>query len=193
MSRRIPAPFIAALCGLAAASAVVAVLVRHDSAGSDVVLDQPGEFQEPSIAVNADVRGDAFPDVQIVRLDGTTIDTSSLLDGRPLVVNLWYSTCQPCKREMPAIESAFQRYSDRVRFVGVNTLDSVDTTQSFARELGVTYELVRDPDGHLTTAAGVANFPMTFFVATDGTITRQISGEMNGDELESAITEVISS
>ena len=166
-------------------------MVRDDSGDSAVVLDQPGEFQEPSIAVNADVSGDALPDVQVLELDGTAIGTSSLFDGRPLVVNLWYSTCQPCKREMPAIETAFQKYSDRVRFIGVNTLDSVDTTASFARELGVTYELARDPDGNLTSAAGVANFPMTFFVSADGTVIRQISGEMRADDLESAIAELL--
>lgn len=191
MSRRIPAPLIAALCGLTAATVVVALAVRDDSEDSAVVLDQPGEYQQPSIAVNADVSGDQLPDVQVFQLDGTPIGTSTLLDGRPLVVNLWYSTCQPCKREMPTIETAFQKYSGEVRFVGVNTLDPVDTTRSFARELGVTYELVRDPDGNLTSAAGVANFPMTFFVAADGTIVRQISGEMKADDLESAIAELM--
>ena len=131
------------------------------------------------------------PTTVLLRATDGTNTTLASLEGTPLVVNLWYSTCQPCKREMPAIETTFQKYSDRVRFIGVNTLDSVDTTASFARELGVTYELARDPDGNLTSAAGVANFPMTFFVSADGTVIRQISGEMRADDLESAIAELL--
>jgi demethylmenaquinone methyltransferase/2-methoxy-6-polyprenyl-1,4-benzoquinol methylase len=41
--------------------------------------------------------------------------------------------------------------------------------ESFARERGVQYELLRDVDGAFTDAVGIATQPVTLFVAADGT------------------------
>jgi thiol-disulfide isomerase/thioredoxin len=190
---RRPSPFlIATLGGLAAA--VIAVAATLGSASDDdpaVTLDQPGEYQEPTIATNTDVSGRELPEVDLLDLDGNAISSSRLLDGRPLVVNLWFSTCQPCKREMPAIQEAHLEYGDRVRFVGVNSQDSPEITASFADEIGVTYDIVRDPNGNLTTAAGVATFPMTFFVSSDGVIVEQIAGEMTRADIDSGVEKAL--
>ena len=178
--------------GLAAATVTVALVVdRGDGDDEPVELDQPGVYQEPTIATNDDVSGRDFPGVELIGLDGDPLDSSELLDGRPLVVNLWFSTCQPCKREMPAIEAAHAGYGDRVRFVGVNPQDSPETTRSFADDLGISYELVRDPDGNLTTAAGVVTFPMTFFVSADGTIVSQVAGEMTTDDITDGVEGIL--
>jgi len=161
------------------------------SGGEVLTLDDHSVVQEPTIATNSDVSGKALPLVDLLRLDDSTIGIGDLLDGRPLVVNLWFSTCQPCKREMPAIEAAHEEYGDRVRFIGVNVQDSPETASSFARDLDIGYEILRDPDGNLTAAAGVATFPMTFFVSANGVIISQIAGEMSTDEIEAGVAGVL--
>lgn len=165
---------------------------QNDSSGDEaVILDDPGVVQEPAIATNTDVRGDTLPVVDLVAVDGSAVNVGDLLDGRPLVVNLWFSTCQPCRREMPAFQAAHDRFGDRVRVIGVNVQDSSETAASFALDLGVGYEILRDPDGNLTTAAGVATFPMTFFVSADGIIVSQFAGEMSSNDIETGIAEVL--
>ena len=197
MASRLRPLLIAGLCALAAGTITVSVLLSQSSSESPddelVTLDDPGLVQEPTIATNSDVSGEALPRVDLLRLDDSTVGIGDLLDGRPLVVNLWFSTCQPCKREMPAIEAAHATYGDRVRFIGVNVQDSAETASSFARDLGIDYEILRDPDGNLTSAAGVATFPMTFFVSADGVIISQIAGEMSADEIEAGVSQVLGS
>lgn len=190
MSRRI-VPLLAGL--VAGVAAVVAVFAIADDArtDTDVVLDEPGEYQEPGIPTNAPLTGERLGVATVVDLDGNEVDTGSLLDGRPLLVNFWFSNCQPCKREMPALQAAFLRYGDTVRFVGVNTQDSETITRSFADDVGVTYELLRDPDARLVTVNGVATFPTTLFVAPDGTVVRQIAGEVSAAELTTALDELV--
>jgi len=200
VATRLRPVLIAGLCALAAGTLTVAVMLSQHSTdgesnsgsgGEVLTLDDPSVVQEPTIATNSDVSGKALPLVDLLRLDDSTIGIGDLLDGRPLVVNLWFSTCQPCKREMPAIEAAHEEYGDRVRFIGVNVQDSPETASSFARDLDIGYEILRDPDGNLTAAAGVATFPMTFFVSANGVIISQIAGEMSTDEIEAGVAGVL--
>jgi thiol-disulfide isomerase/thioredoxin len=183
--KRVPPLLIAFLAGLAAVVIVIAIGTRNtdDEAGNDVVLDEPGEYQEPGIPTNAPLAGTDIVSATILDLDGDDVDLVSLLDGRPMLVNFWFSNCQPCKREMPALQDAWTIFGDRVRFIGVNTQDSESITRSFAEEMGVEYELLRDPDGRLVTANGVATFPTTLIVTADGTVVEQIAGEVTADDL----------
>lgn len=155
-----------------------------------VVLDQPGEYQEPTIALNQDLRGKPFRTAVVLDRNDASVDVAALID-RPLVVNFWFSACPPCKREMPALQSVHESYIDRVRFVGVNPIDSRDRMNEFASSMGVTYELLRDVDGELLVANGISAFPTTLFVATDGSVIRQIAGELTVGDLTAAIEELL--
>ena len=193
VTKRVPPLLIALLAAVAAAVLVIAIgtVLVDDEPSTDVVLDEPGEYQQPGIPTNAPLEGSVFEPTTILDLNGNDVDVATLLDGRPLVINFWFANCQPCKREMPALQTAWAAYGDRVRFVGVNTQDSESVTRSFAEDVGVEYDLLRDPDARLVTANGVATFPTTLFIAADGTVTRQIAGEASASELNSALDELL--
>lgn len=160
----------------------------HDDDVDTVVLDQPGVYQEPGIAVNEDLAGDRPRDAELVTADGRSVTVDQLLErNRPMLINLWYSTCQPCKREMPALQAAFAEYGDRVDFVGINTQDSASVMTRFASDLGISYELLRDPNGAFTVANGIATYPTTLLVSRDGLVIDQISGELSASEIDDAI------
>jgi peroxiredoxin len=161
-----------------------------DGPALDAVLDTPGTAQIPGIETNEVVAGAVLPTLDLRTNDGATISTDELL-GTPLVINLWYSTCEPCKKELPAFAAVQAEYGDRVRFIGVNPRDVPETNESFARERGVQYELLLDPDGAFTVDLGVVRFPSTFFVAANGTIVRQ-SGVLDEDELRAHVEDLLS-
>ena len=117
----------------------------------------------PTIGTTAVVTGKTLPHVDIETFAGDTFATADLV-GKPMVVNFWYSTCLPCKKELPAFAAAHAKYGDQVRFVGVDTLPPSDAEEAFARDRGVQYELLYDPNGELTTAVGIANSPQTLFI-----------------------------
>ena len=154
-------------------------------AGDDDVTLTSGNDLAPSIGTNAAVTGRTLPHVDIQTLAGDTFATADLI-GRPLVVNFWYSTCAPCKRELPAFAAVQAKLGDQVRFVGVDTLPPSDHEEAFARDRGVKYELLYDPNGELTTAVGIANSPQTLFIDANGTIVDQ-TGELTADKLEALI------
>lgn len=177
---------------LAIATAVVvavgaATASRRDqnSVNDDVTLTS-GRDLSPTIGTNAAVTGRSVPRLDLQTVNGDPYSTAEL-DGRPLVINMWFSTCAPCKRELPAFAAAQAKYGDKVRFVGVNSSGlGSSSEEKFARDRGVQYELFYDPNGEFTTAMRIANFPQTLFVDASGTIVDQ-TGELTVAELEDLI------
>ena len=133
--------------------------------------------------------GKPLPAVDAEDLHGTAVALRSL-EGQPLVLNFWYSTCLPCRKEMPDFQHVHDELGDRVRIIGVNPLDSSSRAQDFATQVGATYELLRDPDGRVTSALGVARFPTTVFVGPDGTILATKAGALSADALRKEIEEL---
>lgn len=165
---------IAVVAGLVvlALVAVGAPEVRDavSDSGVDVVLDEPGEYQQPVDATNPPTeRVNAFPVVDVLMADGQVVSTAAFV-GTPLVVNLWFAACPPCQREMPDFAAVDVATGDAVRFIGINPLDDPERMLAFAASTGVTYDLFRDPDAALTDALSTVAFPLTVFVTADGTI-----------------------
>ena len=141
-----------------------------------------------NIALNRVSEGGMLAVVDVSDANGDTISTETLLGG-PLVVNFWFTTCEPCRREFPVLVDAAERHGD-VRFVGINLNDSAATAQAFAASYGATFEMLFDRDGRLTSAMGLATTPVTLLVDSGGVVRRQLTGEVTAESLESAIREV---
>lgn len=150
----------------------------------DVTLTSSNDLS-PTIGTNAAVTGRQFPVVDIQTLTGDTVSTADLI-GRPLIVNFWYSTCAPCKKELPEFAAVHAKLGDKVRFVGVDSFPASAEEEAFARERGVKYELLYDANGALATAVGVAAWPQTLFIDASGMIVEQ-TGVLTGDKLEELI------
>ena len=147
-----------------------------------ITLTPNASAQDPTIGTNAPVTGKLFPALTLVDLDGNEVRLDDT-GGRPAVVNFWFSTCEPCKREFPALVAAHAAHGDRVDFIGINPNDSAEVAREFADEYGVTYTILRDPDGQSLVELGVGTFPMTLFVDAGGVIVDQHAGEITADQL----------
>jgi thiol-disulfide isomerase/thioredoxin len=87
--------------------------------------------------------------------------------GRPAIVNLWASWCEPCYKELPALNGYAARGA--VLVLGVATEDrSRSNVQSAIDDLAITFPILYDPDGKLLTAVGRRNLPVTLFVTATG-------------------------
>jgi cytochrome c biogenesis protein CcmG/thiol:disulfide interchange protein DsbE len=117
----------------------------------------------------------------------------SSLRGKVVVVNFWASWCVPCKSEAPRFQSAFERYKDRVEFVGVDTSDYSGDAGQFLERYGVTYPNVRDPDRSVLGKYGGMPIPRTFVISPDWQVTGYIFGEARSEEIESAIQKALAS
>lgn len=170
------------------AGAGAAVWSRTIADGGDTVrLDTPGDYVDPANS-NPSHDGESLPDVSLTNADGDAVDL--VPDGRPMVVNLWYTLCPPCARELTYFAAVEEEFGEQVRFVGVDNLDDAETMVDFAAERGIGYELLLDHDDLLGDALGVFQYPVTLFVSAEGEIVAQ-TGALTEAELRDHVADLL--
>jgi len=164
------------------------LLSRSSSDDVDAKLtgDLAGGVQDPTIGTNVPVQGTPFPTISLV--EASTGDTVPVVvTGSPTVVNFWYSTCEPCRREMPMLARSAADYDGQVNFIGINPVDAPQDAVDFARKYGVTYPTYLDRNGDLITAVGIGTMPVTLFINANGMIVKQFAGEISYNQLQQII------
>jgi thiol-disulfide isomerase/thioredoxin len=81
--------------------------------------------------------GTQLPAVTLPSLDGGTLSLRSD-DGRPTVIVVFASWCDPCRANMPAILGLAR--SNNARFIGIDELESPKAARAFVRAAGVTFQ-----------------------------------------------------
>ena len=128
-----------------------------------------------------------LPDSIFMQLDGKGVTITDISQQRPTVVNLWASSCPPCRRLMPVLEQAEQRYSD-VTFISLNQRESSETVQQFLQEEGLNLEYVLlDSRGEIATNKGIFSLPATLFFDANGVLVHSHAGELSAVSLQRSI------
>lgn len=91
------------------------------------------------------------------------------LRGKVVLVNFWASWCLECRPEMPVLERLHREFAPQgLAVVGVNAREREEAVSRYAKELGLTFPLVLDPDGKISALYGVVGLSATFLVGRDG-------------------------
>lgn len=159
-------------------SVVGGLLLDRSSDDVDVNLTDPGVEQTPGIGTNAPADGRRFTFVPVVDV-ATGGRVTLAAQGKPMVVNFWFANCEPCKREMPAIERSTATHAGKVEFLGINPVDTIASATRFLTDYGITFANYLDSDGAQLTEAGVVNMPTTVFLDPDGKVVHTVSGEID--------------
>ena len=88
----------------------------------------------------------------------------------PVVLNVWATWCEPCRREMASLEAAHRGLAARgIRVVGVSIDSDVLLAREYARRMGLTFTNLSDPDQRLVRdRLGVHRLPTTLGIGADG-------------------------
>jgi thiol-disulfide isomerase/thioredoxin len=107
-------------------------------------------------------------------------------EGEVVVLNFWYSSCPPCRKEAPDLQQLSTDFADQgVQFVGVNVRDQADTARAFAEKFDITYPSIVDTnDGavQLALAGTIAPnaVPTTIVLDKQGRIAARVLGGLDG-------------
>ena len=170
--------------GLALLVAVVPTACTSGDDDPSDALDLGADAVEaadlPPIELDDDVL-----DLSLETFDGATLRLADV--AGPIVVNFWSSSCVPCVDEMPEFEAVHQELGGSVTFVGINTTDRPSDADEFAAATGVTYTLLRDPDGVAAEAFGLFALPATIVFDAEHRPVDLHTGQMTATDLRTAI------
>ena len=115
------------------------------------------------------------------------------LRGRPVVLNVWASWCEPCREEAPLLQGAWSRADGPgVLFLGADVRDATRDARAFIEEFALTYPNVRDPEGQVLTDFGLSGLPETFFISADGDIVGHVIGALSARQLAQGVEAAVS-
>lgn len=106
--------------------------------------------------------------------------------GRPVMLNVWSSTCVPCVDEASLLQAQWQRVkSQGIVFLGIDFQDVKSDGLSFLHKYGITYLNVLDATGSTTISYGVSATPETIFINRAGIVASRVVGQLTEQTLQS--------
>ncbi len=177
------------LLGLVLGSASAAVLwLRPVQSAAVSVLE--GTSTPIITPAPAPVVGATAPTFALANLGGERVDLRALR-GSPLVLNFWATWCEPCRTEMPLLQSHYEAgRSAGLRILAINFDEPEPLVRAFTDELGLTFDILLDPGAYVQGLYRVRGYPTTFFVDARGVIRGHKVGAMEAAELEAFLADI---
>lgn len=101
----------------------------------------------------------------------------SELRGKPLIINVWASWCEPCRAEMGSLERLSRRYGGKqFNIIGVSTDDDANAAFAFIMRAGITFDNYLDSKLLLEHMLGADTIPLTLLVDAEGRVLKKVRG-----------------
>ncbi len=123
--------------------------------------------------------GSSAPDFRARVLGQNRLKSLGDYKGKVVLLNVWATWCEPCKVEMPSLERLHRAYGDKgLKIVAVSVDDYVgdDSVRAFAKNLGLTFEILRDSSASIDRTYQLTGYPETFVIGPEGTIRKKWIG-----------------
>ena len=130
--------------------------------------------------------GAMFVDFAIEEEPGKVTKLSDFVGkGKYMLVDFWASWCGPCKREMPFIKAAYDKFhGPQFDVLSVAVWDEVEDTKKAAPEFGIVWNQIINGQHIPTDLYGIQGIPHLILFGPDGTILKRgLRGEAIADEL----------
>jgi thiol-disulfide isomerase/thioredoxin len=101
------------------------------------------------------------------------------LRGKAAVVNFWASWCEPCRAEMPSLQTLAVREAGRVVVITVNLKESSETVQRFVQQTRLELPVVRDVQGDMAKSWDVRIYPSTVLITPQGRVYAVVRGALD--------------
>jgi thiol-disulfide isomerase/thioredoxin len=132
-------------------------------------------------------------DLSGTTLSGASFDLTKHLGSSLVLVNVWASWCEPCRREMPILARAARRHGSALLVLGIDERDSDTAARRFSSSLGATYPSLVDRDSRLLMKLPMVPqnaIPSTVFLDGDGGVAAWVVGPVTSVELASVISRI---
>ncbi|MWC28924.1 TlpA family protein disulfide reductase [Paenibacillus sp. MMS18-CY102] len=133
------------------------------------------------------------PVVQLPDLQENMVQVGGASD-KVRFINFWAAWCGPCELEAPELQEAFEKYGDKISFLGVNSTkhDRERSAREFVDQQKLTFPILMDRDDDATVQYKVSQYPTSFVVDRSGKIVERINGVVTLADFERIVKEYAS-
>ena len=148
----------------------LAQLVRYEHV--EATLDVP-QFKAAMAKLEADDALRQKINFTLTDLKGQKWSLERTSQGKVVLVNFWATWCPPCRKEMPDLESLYQRFAEQGFVVLAISDEDVGKVKPFIEGRGVTYPILLDPGRKVTESFQVDGIPKSFVYDRQGKLVAQ--------------------
>ena len=130
--------------------------------------------------------GSIMHDFTVTTTTGEQISISQLLEEKDAVVlNFWFSTCEPCQAEFPVMQTIYEKYQEDIAIIALNppetqAQDTLETIKQFQSAYGLTFYVAQDLLG-LNRAFGVEGYPTSVVIDRYGVVSLLHAGSITSE------------
>ena len=165
-----------AVLGWVAIVIMLAVLARPEARGDETLPTELKGFV-------ASAPGKPAPAISISDQTEQTVDLASFR-GRIVLVNFWATWCEPCVKEMPALDALQTRFAGQPFSVVAVSEDrgGLPVARKYYDQHGLDgLDIYCDPHGEAGRAFGIRGLPTSILIDRDGNELGRIEGAVEWD------------
>jgi len=147
----------------------LAQLVRYEHVQAS--LDTP-QFKTAMTKLEADDQRRQKADFTLTDLQGKTWSLREL-KGKVVLVNFWATWCPPCRKEMPDLNTLYQRFKDQGFVILAISDEEADKVKPFIAESNISYPILLDPGRKVNELFQVQGIPKSFVYDREGKLVAQ--------------------
>lgn len=110
--------------------------------------------------------GQPMVDFTVTDVDGTTYTASEVLkEKKALVLNFWYTGCQPCGMEFPFLQKAYDTHKDSLTLLAMDSYaeDTVDSVKAYRDDKKLTMPMAK-VESDWVNLLGFTAYPTTYVI-----------------------------
>ncbi|MFN8386768.1 MAG: TlpA disulfide reductase family protein [Anaerolineales bacterium] len=132
------------------------------------------------------------PELTLTDLGGVTHSLAKYR-GQVVLVNLWATWCEPCKKEMPALQAFHDKYAkDGFTIIAINDGDPTEDVIQFAKDFELSFPIWLDPTYIATEQAfKTLGLPSSYVIDRNGIVRLQWMGGIEKRALEKYVAPII--